>query len=163
VNLTSYYQETEENAYVDGVKMWRNIAAGYVQVLFSPYYENIIGFGEITISDWDTSAGSLINDGLHQMDDASTHPTDFWNSEGPIDFIVEIYFNDNIYFSLGFKNYYGKVYIKNGTWTGKSTENGWPEIGKSYIGYWLEEDRHLKKPMLILFDTITQSVAYPET
>ena len=163
VNVSYFYQQAVPSAFVDGIKMWSNSTSAFIQVLFSPYHDNIIGFGEISLVEWDSLAGSLINNGLQRMNDATSHPSDFWNSQGPVDFVIEVYFNDNTCFSLGFKNYYGAVYINNATWTGEFTEMGWPKQGESYSGYWLEEGGHLRQAMIDFYDTITQSVDYPET
>lgn len=163
LNISHFYQQSVPSAYVDGIKMWSNATSAFIQVLFSPYHENIIGLGEISLDEWNTLAGSLINNGLQRMDDAASHPDDFFNSPGMIDFLVEVYFTDNTYFSLGFKDYYGVVYINNATWSGGFSENGWPIHEQSYSGYWLEEGGHLRQAMIDFFNAITQSVTYPET
>jgi hypothetical protein len=163
-NLSHYYQQRQEDdsIFVDGVKMWRNATSAFAQVLFSPYHENIIGFGEISLTDWNALAGSIIDDGIRQMSDATSHPADF-PATWPIDLLFEVFFNDNTFFEIGFTKGDGKVHIRNATWSGEFTEWGHPDIIGFQSGYWLDEGGYFRTPMLNLFDTITTNVDYPET
>jgi hypothetical protein len=163
-NLSHYYRqiESDENIFVDGVKMWRNATSAYTQILFAPWHEEIFGFGEIGLSDWNTLAGSIIDDGLRQMSDATSHPADF-PATWPVDLHFEVFFDDNTFFFIGFTKTDGKVYIRNGTWSGQFTEWGHPDITGYQSGHWLDEGGYFRTPTQILFDTITTSVTYPET
>lgn len=163
-NISHYYQQREEDdsIFVDAVKMWRNATSAFAQVLFSPCDDNINGFGEFSLTDWNALAGSIIDDGIRQMIDATTHPTEFPDA-WPVDVHFEIYFNDNTFFYIGFTKSDGKVFMQNGTWSGEFTEYGWPEITEYFSGHWLDEGGYFRTPTLNLFDTITTNVDYPET
>lgn len=162
-NISHYYQQTEsdETIFVDAVKMWRNATAGFAQVLFAPWQDENFGFGEISLTDWNALAGSLIDDGLRQMSDAVTHPSDF-PATWPVDLLFEVFFNDNTFFEIGFTKGDGKVHIRNGTWSGGFTEWGHPDVTGFQSGYWLDEGGYFRTPTLYLFDVITTSVTYPE-
>jgi hypothetical protein len=159
--LSNYYKQTNSEAFVDGVKMIRNTTHAWAQVLFAPWDSNIEGFGDISLDDWSTLSGSLVDDGLRQMADATT-PGEGFPSTWPVDFIIDIFFDDLTFFFIGFTSTDGLVYIQNGTWTGSYTEYGWPEIDEYFPGYWLEEGGYLQTPMDNLYNTITQAVSYPE-
>jgi len=160
-DLSAHYQETEPSAFVDGVKMIRGAEQVDIEVLFAPWHQNIVGAGSISLDDWGLLSGSIINDGIGQMSDAETHP-DNWPHTWPVDFILEIYFDDNTFFQFGYTSSDSKVYFQNGTWTGGFRESGWPDV-TDYDGasYWLEAGGHLTTPMDDLFTTITTNASYP--
>ncbi|UCE09384.1 MAG: hypothetical protein JSW61_10460 [Candidatus Thorarchaeota archaeon] len=162
VELTAHYQQTEPTAYVDGVYMRKDGSSYSIDVLFAPYDHNIVGHGEITQVQWETMSGAIVDDGLAQMADATTHPEN-WPSEMPA-FYVSIYFDDNTFFYFGYTSTDGFVWIMNGTWSGSYNEWGWPQdTSHDYEnGRWLVEGGHLQTPISVMRDTITGAVSYPE-
>jgi hypothetical protein len=158
-DLSTFYDQQHAGAFVDGVQMWRN-STNYcrIEVLFSPAEE---GSGEVGPTTWFSLSGSLIDDGIGQMDDALSHP-DYWPQTYPIDFFVEVYFEDLTMFYIGYTSSDGLVYICNGTWTGSYTAWGWPETGDYFEGHWLTEGGHLQTPISMFYSTITNTVSYPE-
>ena len=161
VDLTTFYQQTEPSAYVDGVLMKRFGVETQLEVLFHPYYAGLVGTGSLTEVEWNSLSGSIVDDGIGQMSNAASHPNDF-PASWPPRFYLDIFFDDNTFFFCGFTEGDGLVYIQNGTWTGEYRENGWPEItGFSDVGYWLIEGGRLQAPMTNLYNAITQNVDYP--
>jgi hypothetical protein len=158
-DLSSFYDQQHAGAFVDGVQMWRN-DTDYcrIEVLFRSAER---GSGEVGPTTWFSLSGSLIDDGIGQMDDALSHPEDWWNT-GPPDFFVEVYFEDLTMFYMGYTSSNGLVYICNGTWAGYYTPWGWPEPGDYYEGHWLTEGGHLQTPISMFYSTITNTVSYPE-
>jgi hypothetical protein len=163
-NLSHYYRQTEsdDSIFVDGVKMWRNATTAFAQILFAPWQDEIFGFGEISLADWNSLAGSIIDDGLRQMSDATSHPTDF-PSTWPVDLHFEVFFDDNTFFFIGFTKSDRKVFIRNGTWSGEFTEWGHPDVTGFQSGYWLNEGGYFRTPTQNLFNMITTNVNYPQT
>lgn len=161
VNLTLFYRQSNASAFVDGVYMKHEQPLNQVRVLFSPFDKNVTGIGSVDQTTWDSFSGLLVNDSIGQMDDASSHPQ-YWPNTWPIDFFIEIYFNDNTLFYIGYTKSDGLAYIQNGTWTGNYAPNGWPETTNyATTGYWLIEGGHLSSPVVQLYDIITQAASYP--
>ena len=158
LNLSTYYDSMHPGAYVDAVYMTENETGGEINVLFHPYYDNIVGKGVLTENEWNSLSGSLIDDGVGQMEEASSHPTGDWPHTWPVDFYMYAYFNDATFFYIGFTAADGFVFLQNGTWT--SDEYGPRPISWS-SGYWLEENGHLQTPLLNLYTAITTKVSYP--
>ncbi|TFF68090.1 hypothetical protein EU520_00835 [Candidatus Thorarchaeota archaeon] len=159
--LTQYYQQTEPDAYVDGVRMSKYAESGTIEVLFAPYSANITGHGEVSLDDWGTLSGSLVDDAIALMPDAADHPDDFPGT-WPIDFYVSIFFDDNTFFYIGYTQSDQMVFLQNGTWTGELTEYGHPEItGRAETGYWLDANGLMTDPMDDFYNVITENVAYP--
>ncbi|MFQ5834282.1 MAG: hypothetical protein ACE5H4_16380 [Candidatus Thorarchaeota archaeon] len=162
VDLSDFYDQQHAGAFVDGVKMVRNDTDNYViEVLFSPWDPDNIGRAYVPPSEWFAVSGSLIDDGIAQMADATSYPTD-WPQTWPIDFYVHVFFEDLTFFYMGFTPSDNFVYICNGTWTGEYTPNGWPVTSSYNDGYWLLEDGLLQTPISQFFSIITNNVVYPE-
>ncbi len=160
VNLTEYYRQASPDAFVDGVFLKRG-ATNTINVLFAPFDLNITGQGTISEAEWASLSGSLINDSVGPMEDALSHP-EYFPSTWPIDFFVDIYFDDDTFFYLGYTKSDGLAFIQNGTWSGGYSPNGWPEItGFIGSGYWLIEGGHLHDALADMYTTITQTVSFP--
>lgn len=160
-NLTRYYKWTNSSAYVDGVYMKHHGISNEIRVLFSPFDVVPPGNGSIDKATWDSFSGLLVNDSIGQMDDASSHPSNWWDIYPP-DFSVDVFFNDNTTFHFGYIKSEGLAYIMNGTWTGGYMANGWPEwTGYSSTVYWLIEGGHLQDALVQLYGIITNAVSYP--
>ena len=162
VNLSSYYNSQHPGAYIDGVYMTENATGGEINILFAPYMDNITGRGTVTETQWNSLAGSIIDDGIGQMEAATSDPTGYWPHTWPIDFYMTAYFNDNTCFYFGFTSADGFVYIQNGTWDGDSNAMREPAVISWSPGYWLNENGHLQVPMQNLYNLITSTVSYPE-
>ncbi|MHA1138521.1 MAG: hypothetical protein ACTSSE_18745 [Candidatus Thorarchaeota archaeon] len=158
LNLSMYYDSVHPGAFVDAVYMTENETGGEITVVFHPYYDNIRGKGVLTETEWNSMSGSLIDDGIGQMEEAASHPSGDWPHTWPVDFYMYAYFNDYTYFYFGFTGSDGFVFLQNGTWVendGRPNPTGYEE------GYWLEEGGHLEAPLLSLYTTITSKVSYP--
>jgi hypothetical protein len=160
LNLSTYYDTIHPGAFVDAVYMTENETGGEITVAFSPYDENIRGIGVLTEAEWNSMSGSLIDDGIGQMEEASNHPTDRWPHIWPVDFFLYAYFNDNTFFYFGYTGSDGFVFLQNGTWTG-SLDDGGPYATGHDEGYWLDEAGCLQTPLLNLYTIITTKVSYP--
>ncbi|MFW9847182.1 MAG: hypothetical protein ACFFD6_10565 [Candidatus Thorarchaeota archaeon] len=160
-DLSAFYDGQHAGAFVDGVQMWRN-DTDYcrIEVLFAPWSNDIVGSNWLNPDDWFSLSGSLIDDGVGQMADASTHPTDFPHT-WPVDFWVEVFFEDLSMFYIGYTSSDGYVYLANGTWTGSYTEWGWPEVSGYNPGVWLLEGGYLVTPIANFYTAITTTVSYP--
>jgi hypothetical protein len=162
VNLSNYYDAQEPNAFVDGVFMWRN-ATDFcmIEVLFHPYSADIVGRAEIIPDQWFALSGSLIDNGLGRMSDATSYPSDFPNT-WPVELYMMIFFDDNSVFRIGYTSSDGLVNIQNGTWNGEFDElSGVPYTSNWQPGYWLNEDGYLATPINDFYSTITGAVDYP--
>ena len=159
-NLSSYYDTQQPGAFVDGVFMWRNDTDFcMIEVLFHPYSADIVGRGEIIPDQWFALSGSLIDNGLGRMSDATSYPSDFPNT-WPIELYMMIFFDDDSVFHIGYTSSDGLVYIRNGTWTGEFA-SGVPTTSNWQPGYWLNEDGYLATPINDFYSTITGTVDYP--
>ncbi len=158
--ISEFYQESHAGAYVDGVKMQYSGSGANIEVLFAPWDQNITGTGSINESLWETLGGSLVDGAIGQMADNPDQDTQVWN-EGPPSLIIEIYFNDNTFFSLGYSETDNLVNLNNGTWTGGFTEWGGPVVTSTGARHNLLPNGLLVAPMDAFFAAITQNVAYP--
>ncbi len=162
LNLSSYYDSEHSGAYVDGVYMTENVTGGEINILFHPYTENIVGKGTLTETEWNSLAGSIIDDGVGNMEEAINPPSGDWPHVWPIDFYMTVYFNDSTCFYFGLTKADGFVYIRNGTWSGISDFGGEPVVTSWDQGYWLDENGYLRDPLQYLYNVITSTVSYPE-
>ncbi|MGY5860158.1 MAG: hypothetical protein RTU63_12370 [Candidatus Thorarchaeota archaeon] len=160
LNLSTYYDSIHPGAFVDAVYMTENETGGEITVAFHPYYDNIRGKGVLSETEWNSMSGSIIDDGIGQMEEASSHPSGDWPHTWPVDFFMYAYFNDNTFFYFGFTGADGFVFLQNGTWA-VSTYDGKPQPTGHEDGFWLEEGGHLQTPLLNLYNTITSKVSYP--
>lgn len=158
LNLSTYYDSVHPGAFVDGVQMMENETGGQINVLFNPFYDNIVGTGILSENEWNSLSGSIIDDGIGQMEEAASHPTGDWPHTWPVDFFMDAYFDDNTFFYFGYTSSDGFVFIQNGTWV---EVDGRPQPVSFNPGYWLEEGGHLQTPLLNLYTTITTKVSYP--
>ncbi|TXT55820.1 MAG: hypothetical protein BAJATHORv1_30203 [Candidatus Thorarchaeota archaeon] len=160
-DITTYYQQTEPSAFVDGIYINQTSTGADISVLFAPYSSDLIGEGSIDQTTYESLNGDLLNNGIGKMEAASTHPNDF-PSSWPIDLYMYIFFDDDSFFFIGYTSDDGMVFIQNGTWSGFRS-NGHPDV-TGYIGngYWLVEDGHLNSGMTALYTTVTNNVDYPE-
>ena len=78
LNLSTYYDSIHPGAYVDGVYMTENETGGEINILFHPYYDNIVGKGTLSEAEWNSLSGSIIDDGIGQMEEATSHPSGDW-------------------------------------------------------------------------------------
>ncbi|MGV9170568.1 MAG: hypothetical protein ACOC38_11590 [Promethearchaeia archaeon] len=160
--LTQYYQETEPDAFVDGVRMIKNQEIGTIEVLFAPYSANLTGTGQVSLDGWASMSGSLVDDAIGQMSDVESHP-DHFPSTWPIDFYVSIFFDDNTFFYIGYTEADQMVFLQNGTWSGQFTEYGHPETtGYADTGYWLDANGLMTDAIDEFYEVITENVSYPE-
>jgi len=159
LNLSTYYDSVHSGAFVDAVYMTENETGGEITVLFAPWGDNIRGTGALTENEWNSLSGSLIDDGVGQMEEAASHPSGDWPHTWPVDFYMYAYFNDFTFFYIGFTGSDGFVFIQNGTW---ALNDGRPSSISHEDGYWLLENGHLQTPLLNLYTTITTKVSYPE-
>lgn len=160
--LTQYYQETEPDAFVDGVRMVKNEEVGTIEVLFAPYSANLTGTGHVSLDKWANMSGLLVDDAIGQMSDAESHP-DHFPSTWPIDFYVSIFFDDNTFFYIGYTEADQLVFLQNGTWSGQFTEYGHPETtGYADTGYWLDANGLMTAAIDEFYEVITENVSYPE-
>jgi hypothetical protein len=159
LNLSTYYDGMHPGAFVDAVYMTENETGGEISVVFSPWEDNTIGTGTLTENEWNSLSGSLIDDGVGQMEEASSHPTGDWPHTLPVDFYMYAYFNDSTFFYIGYTGSDGFVFIQNGTWV---EVDGRPRSTSTNEGYWLLENGHLQTPLLNLYTAITTKVSYPE-
>ena len=157
-DLSGYYDAQHSGAFVDGVIMWKNSTEFcLVEVLFAPWESDTIGTGEITNSTFNTLSGALVDDAIGNMPDA----TESGWGEFPIDFVIDVFFQDGTFFCLMFWTDTGLCNIYNGTWDG-FTEYGWPNITNYFEGYYLQENGLLDAPKAQFFSAITGAVSYPE-
>lgn len=161
VDLSGYYDGEHPGAFVDGLYMTGNETGGEINVLFSPYESDIVGKGTLTENEWNSMSGALIDDGIGQMEAATSPPTD-WPHSWPVDFYMLACFNDNTFFYVGFTGSDGYVFIQNGTWAGSAQEQGGPYPVTWDEGFWLDEGGHFEAPLQLLYTTITNAVSYPE-
>ncbi|MHA1662964.1 MAG: hypothetical protein ACTSVR_06885, partial [Candidatus Thorarchaeota archaeon] len=92
LNLSMYYDSVHPGAFVDAVYMTENETGGEITVVFHPYYDNIRGKGVLTETEWNSMSGSLIDDGIGQMEEAASHPSGDWPHTWPVDFYMYAYF-----------------------------------------------------------------------
>ena len=162
LDLSTYYDSVHPGAFVDGVYLSETETGGEINVLFSPYLDNIVGTGTLTENEWNGMSGSIIDDGIGQMDAAADPPSGDWPHTYPIDFYMYAFFNDSTYFYFGYTGSDGIVFMQNGTWTGSVTDEGGPRPTGGDAGVWLDDGGHLELPLQNLFATITNAVSYPE-
>jgi hypothetical protein len=160
-NLSDYYDSIHPGAFVDGVYMTQNATGGAINVIFSPYDLNIVGKGSVTENEWNSVSGSLIDDGIGQMQEAANHPSGDWPHTWPVDFYMTVFFNDNTCFFVGYTAFDALVYIVNCTWSGIIDDRLSPPILSWGEGYWLSEGGHFGVSLQILFTTIITAVSYP--
>ncbi|MFX1272558.1 MAG: hypothetical protein ACFFAX_12805 [Promethearchaeota archaeon] len=161
VDLSSYYDAQQPDAFVDGVFMWRNDTDFCrIEVFFHPYSAGINGSGEIIPDQWFALSGSLIDNGLGRMSDATSYPAEFPDT-WPIELYMMIFFDDNSVFNIGYTSSDGLVYIQNGTWSGEWDDMGVPLTSNWQPGYWLNEGGYLTTPINDFYTTIAGAVDYP--
>ena len=156
-DITGFYQQSEPTAFVDGIRMNRTSTGGEIEVLFSPWDARIIGTGTVSTEQWNGLSGTIVDDGIGQMNETDSDPGSI---TGPPDLYFAIFFDDLTCFHLFFSSDEGVVRIQNGTWTG-TYENGWPRSATFGEEFFLEEDGHLTAAMDALYSIITTSVSYP--
>jgi len=161
MNLSDYYDAVHSGAFVDAVYMTDNDTGGEITVLFSPFFDNIVGKGVLTETEWNALSGSLIDDGIGQMEQATSFPTGYYPHTWPIDFYMTAYFNDDTCFTVGFTRSDGFVYIVNGTWSGDFEDRTVPPVLSWGTGYWLDDNGHFAVPLQNLYTAITTTVSYP--
>ena len=161
-NITDYYTQSEPSAFVDGIKMNRTATGGEIILLFAPWHAGITGVGQISTTEWNTISGTIVDDGIGQMEAPDTPPTGEFPLSWPIDFYFSIYFDDDTCFMAGFSYSDGYLFIQNGTWSGEFSPYGWPITTGWDDGTWLVEDGHLTAGIEALYTSITTSVSYPE-
>jgi hypothetical protein len=132
-----------------------------IEVLFYPYTSDIVGRGEIIPDSWFALSGSLIDNGLGRMSDATSYPADFPNT-WPVELYMMIFFDDNSVFNIGYTSSDSLVHIRNGTWTGGfDDDTGVPYTSNWQPGYWLNDGGYLATPISDFYSTITGAVSYP--
>ena len=161
-DLSNFYSQTHPGAYVDGVRMNRTTDGGNIDLLFSPWDAYITGTGHVSIAQWNTVSGILIDDGIGKMEASETSPGDYFPQSFPVTFYFSVFYDDNTCFFAGFSAVDGYLFIQNGTWSGEFDSMGWPIANSWNPGYWLIEDGHLTAGMNALYTLITDSVTYPE-
>jgi hypothetical protein len=161
-DITTYYAQSEPGAYVDGIMMNRIDTGGEISLLFAPFHAGITGTGQISTTEWNTLSGTIIDDGIGQMEAPEVPPTGYFPLTWPIDFFFDVYFDDGTCFSAGFSSTDGYLHIQNGTWNGEFSLHGWPIATGWDDGVWLLEGGHLTAGIDALYTTITTSVSYPE-
>ncbi len=156
-DLSTYYAQTEPSAYVDGVKMLQTASGANIEVLFSPYDSNIVGTGSLSVAQWETLGGTLINT-LDDLPDSEGTPeiTNWYPT-----FNIGIYFNDGTFLALQYYYADQKLDLSNGTWNG-FTEWGWPQ-DTSYdpTSHWLDTGGLLDGPVSNFYTAITENAPYP--
>jgi hypothetical protein len=162
-NLSEYYDSVHPGAFVDAVYMTENDTGGEINVLFSPFELNIEGNGGLTETEWNGLSGSLIDDGLGQMQEATNPPDTEWPQIWPADFLMTVYFNDNTCFFVGYTSSDSLVYIVNCTWSGVVEDRLSPGILSWGEGFWLAEGGHFAVPLQNLYTAITATVSYPSS
>ncbi|RDE14597.1 MAG: hypothetical protein C4K48_06000 [Candidatus Thorarchaeota archaeon] len=161
MNLSDYYDAVHPGAFVDAVYMTDNETGGEITVLFSPFFDNIVGRGVLTETEWNALSGTIIDDGIGQMEQATSFPTGYYPHTWPIDFYMTAYFNDDTCFTVGFTRSDGFVYIVNGTWSGDFEDRIVPPVLSWGTGYWLDDNGHFAVPLQNLYTAITTTVPYP--
>ncbi|MHA2396253.1 MAG: hypothetical protein ACXAC0_06070 [Candidatus Thorarchaeota archaeon] len=161
-DISEYYAQSEPGALVDGIMMNRTSTGGDIILLFSPFEADIIGTGQITTTDWNSLSGTIIDDGIGQMEAPENPPAGDFPLSWPIDFYFNVFFDDDTCFFAGFSSTDGFLYIQNGTWNGEFAPHGWPISTGWDDGAWLLEGGHLTAGIDALYTTITTSVSYPE-
>ena len=149
---------THYGGFVDGLYMVKTETGGEINILFAPY-PHTIGSGTLTETEWNLMSGSLIDDGLGNMEEAEDPPVGDWPHIWPVDFYMFVCFNDSTYFYFGYTISDGFAFIQNGTYSGSATEPGGPIIETWNEGIWLDAGNHLTVPLQTLFNTITGAVA----
>ncbi len=160
-DLSDFYAQSAPGAYVDGVLMNRTVTGGYIGVLFSPWQSKIIGTGEISTTEWNSFSGTIIDDGIANMEEPVIPPTGDFPLSWPIDFYFDVYFDDGTCFFAGFSSIDGYLFIQNGTWDGEFSDFGWPIPTSWDSGAWLLEGGHLSAGINALYTVITTNVSYP--
>ncbi|MFX1607051.1 MAG: hypothetical protein ACFFDD_14250 [Promethearchaeota archaeon] len=161
-NITDFYTQSEPSAYVDGIMMNRTAIGGDIGVLFSPWHADIVGTGQISTEDWNSLSGTIIDDGIGQMEAPESPPTGDFPLTWPIDFYFNVFFDDDTCFFAGFSYTDGYLFIQNGTWSGEFSPHGWPILTGWDDGVWLLEGGYLTAGIDALYTTITSNVSYPE-
>jgi hypothetical protein len=161
-DITDYYAQSEPSAFVDGIRMNRTATGGEITLLFAPYHASIRGTGQIATTEWDSLSGSIVDDGIGQMEEPENPPVGEFPLTWPIDFYFSIFFDDNTCFYAGFTSGDGYLYIQNGTWSGEFSSFGHPIVTSWDDGAWLLEGGHLSYGIDALYTIITTSVSYPE-
>ncbi len=158
--ISEFYQASHAGAYVDGVKMQHTESGADIEVLFAPWNENVTGTGSINESLWESLGSSLVDGAIGVMADNPDQEAVVWNAGVPT-LIIEIYFNDKTFFSLGYSSASNLVNLNNGTWTGGFTEWGWPEVSSIGPRHNLLANGQMEAPMDAFYAAITQNVVYP--
>jgi hypothetical protein len=159
-NLMDYYQSTDPGFYMDAVYMWGNTSTGVdIQlVVWDPWGTITVDQGTCTDIEWGEMNGALIDDGLAQMSDATTHPED-WIQLEPFSLWCVVYFDDNSFLMITYSEPENLVALVNGTWSGTFFEDGQPNItGYSEEIHWLIAEDHLVNGMEKMYTTITEAV-----
>ena len=161
-DITDYYAQSEPSAFVDGIRMNHTATGGEILLLFAPYHAGIRGTGQISTTEWDSLSGTIIDDGIGQMEAPEVPPVGNFPLTWPIDFYFDVFFDDNTCFLVGFTSTDGYLYIQNGTWSGEFSSYGHPIVTGWDDGAWLLEGGHLSAGINALYTTITTNVSYPE-
>lgn len=160
-DLTTYYDGQHSGAYVDGVFINKTNGAYDINVLFSPYYENIVGTATISSGTWASFTTSFVDNGIGQMEENTSIADDDFPRVFPVDLYFYMYFNDSTFLFGGFTASDGNFFVRNGTWDG-FTEWGHPDFtGWLDEGVWLAEGGHMAQPMADLYTLISSNVSYP--
>ncbi|MHA1907993.1 MAG: hypothetical protein ACW98Y_11905 [Candidatus Thorarchaeota archaeon] len=157
IDLTGFYSQVESSAFVDGVKMLQTEDGANIEVLFSPYDANIIGIGNLSVSQWENLGGSLVNT-LDDLPDSDSIPelTEWYPT-----FNIGIHFNDGTFLAMQYFGADQKLDLTNGTWDG-FTEWGWPDITSyDYTPHWLDTGGLLDGPIGNFYTSITENAPYP--
>ncbi|MFW9918529.1 MAG: hypothetical protein ACFFED_02950 [Candidatus Thorarchaeota archaeon] len=155
-DISSYYAETVPEAFVDGVLMNRTDSGGIINVLFSPWSERHIGIGELSVTQWENLAGTVVNTIEDLPDYVGIPEIESWYPT----LNLGIYFNDGTFFALQYFASDGVVSLSNGTWDGFS-EWGWPNTtGYDPNDHWLQSAGLMDIPMTALYSIVTENVPY---
>jgi len=160
-DISDYYAQSEPGAYADAVMMNRTATGGNINVLFSPWYAGIVGTSQISTSEWNSLSGTIIDDGIGNMEAPENPPAGDFPLSWPIDFYFNVFFDDNTCFFAGFSDSDGFLFIQNGTWSGEFTDHGWPVQTGWDDGAWLLEGGHMAAGLDALYTIITTNVSYP--
>jgi hypothetical protein len=158
-DLSTFYAQSEPTAFVDGVKMLQTESGANIEVLFSPYDANIIGTGDLSVAQWETLGGTLVNT-LGDLPDAEGIPeiTDWYPT-----FNIGIYFDDGTFLALQYFGADQKLDLTNGTWDGFNAW-GWPnDTSYDFTPHWLDTGGLLEGPISNFYTAITENAPYPSS
>jgi hypothetical protein len=155
-DLTTFYNQSQPGAFVDGVIMRQTTEGADIEVLFAPWDANIVGNGTLDTTQWTNLENSVVT-ALEGFSDTTYPDLDNWYPT----FNFGVYFNDGTFFSMQYWESGGVLDLSNGTWDGFSS-HGFPnDTSYDPTSHWLLANGLLEGPISNFYTVITENVPYP--